>query len=145
MTVLHALSHNYPADVPTAISPDCQFELMHRLLDALKRIMEPPARKKRPLVRRSEPVTARMRPPLRSPKPTDEEAQYLTFFTDYCKRDDFVAYRTRFPDDFDLTFESKRDDAETATASSLSREQTREKERDEDEREPWMNVPRLKT
>lgn len=113
---------------------------MHRLLDALKRIMEPPARKKRPLVRRSEPVAARVRPPSRLLTPTDEEAQYLTFFTDYCRRDDFVAYRSRFPDDFDLTFEGRRDDAETATslndaASSLSRGSTQERAGDRDDEE----------
>jgi len=86
---------------------------MHRLLDALKRLMEPPASKKRPLIRRSVPIITKLKPPLLSPKPTDEEIQYLTFFTDYCRlRDDFVTYRSKFPDDFNLTFQSKRDDKE---------------------------------
>ncbi|KYN44155.1 Coiled-coil domain-containing protein 37 [Trachymyrmex septentrionalis] len=90
-----------------------KFELMHRLLDALKRLMEPPASKKRPLIRRSVPIITKLKPPLLSPKPTDEEIQYLTFFTDYCRlRDDFVTYRSKFPDDFNLTFQSKRDDKE---------------------------------
>lgn len=117
-------------------SHDCQFELMHRLLDALKRIMEPPTRKKRPLIRRSVPVTTKTRLPSRLPKPTDEEVQYLTFFSNYCKRDDFVTYRSKFPDDFDLTFQSKRDDIEGETFNDVSpsREQMREKEKEEEER-----------
>lgn len=110
---------------------------MLRLLDALKRIMEPPSRKKRPLVRRSVPITTKTRLPSRLPKPTDEEVQYLTFFTDYCRHDDFVTYRSKFPDDFDLTFQSKRDDTETEVATfndnvSLSREQMREQEKEEE-------------
>lgn len=79
-----------------------QFQLMHRLLDALKRIMEPPAKKKRLLTRRSVPTTVKTKPLLLQPKPTDEEIQYLTFFTDYCKHNDFVAYRSKLPDDFDI-------------------------------------------
>ncbi|XP_011698548.1 PREDICTED: coiled-coil domain-containing protein 37-like [Wasmannia auropunctata] len=106
-----------------------KFELMHRLLDALKRIMEPPTKKKRPLIRRSVPITAKMRLPSRLPKPADEEVQYLTFFTDYCKRDDFITYLSKFPKDFDLTFQSKRDDIEIETTIndvSPSREQMQE-------------------
>ncbi|XP_025996095.1 cilia- and flagella-associated protein 100 isoform X2 [Solenopsis invicta] len=113
-----------------------KFELMHRLLDALKRIMEPPTRKKRSLIRRSVPITVKTKPLLRLPKPTDEEAQYLTFFTDYCKHDDFVTYRSKFPDDFDLTFQSKRDDVEikamTFNAVSSSREQMQKQEKGEE-------------
>ncbi|EFN60791.1 Coiled-coil domain-containing protein 37, partial [Camponotus floridanus] len=81
-----------------------KFQLMHRLLDALKHIMEPPSKKKRPLNRRSMPITVKTTPPSLPPKPTDEEIQYLTFFTDYCKHNDFVTYRSKLPDDFDLTF-----------------------------------------
>lgn len=110
---------------------------MHRLLDALKRIMEPPSRKKRPLIRRSVPITTKTRPPSRLPKPTDKEAQYLTFFTDYCRRNDFVMYRSKFPDDFDLTFQSKRGDIEIEIATfndvSSSREQMQEKEEEKEE------------
>lgn len=97
---------------------------MHRLLDALKRIMEPPARKKRPLIQRSAPVVVKVKPPPVAARPTDEEAQYLTYFTDYCKRDDFVAYRSEFPDDFDLTFQSRRVDTEIETiiGKSISEE-----------------------
>lgn len=123
---------------------------MHRLLDALKRIMEPPTRKKRPLIRRSAPITTKTKPPSRLPKPTDEEAQYLAFFTDYCRRDDFVTYRSKFPDDFDLTFQSKRDDIEIeATFNDVtSGEQMREMEKAEEEEEGGrekMSVPSLKT
>ncbi|XP_072763361.1 cilia- and flagella-associated protein 100-like [Anoplolepis gracilipes] len=81
-----------------------KFQLMHRLLDALNRIMEPPTKKKRPLSRRSMPIAVKTKPLLLLPKPTDEEIQYLTFFTDYCKHNDFVTYRSKLPDDFDLTF-----------------------------------------
>lgn len=85
--------------------------------------MEPPTKKKRPLVRRSTPIAKKIKPPPVSVKPTTEEAQYLTFFTDYCKREDFVAYRARFPDDFDLTFRSKREidiEAEAQTSNDVS-------------------------
>ncbi|XP_076657328.1 cilia- and flagella-associated protein 100 [Halictus rubicundus] len=90
-----------------------KFELMHRLLDSLKRVMEPPAIKSRPLVWRSEPATQRARATPPPPVPTDEEWQYLTFFTNYCHDEDFTEYRVKFPDDFDLTFQSKQpEDAE---------------------------------
>ncbi|KAG5318404.1 CP100 protein, partial [Pseudoatta argentina] len=93
-----------------------KFELMHRLLEALKRVMELPVSKKRPLIRRSVPIITKMKPPLRLSRPTDEELQYLTFFTDYCRvHDDFVTYRFKFPDDFDLTFQSKREDIKDKT------------------------------
>lgn len=107
---------------------------MHRLLDALKRIMEPSTRKTRPLIRRSVPIMIKMRPPSLLPKPTDEEAQYLTFFTDYCKRDDFVTYRSKFPDDFAFTFQSKRDiEIEAATFNDVTsnRQQMQEKGKEE--------------
>ncbi|EZA61449.1 Coiled-coil domain-containing protein [Ooceraea biroi] len=110
-----------------------KFELMLRLLDELKRIMEPPPRKKRPLIQRSAPAALRAKPPSLPPQPTDEEAQYLTFFTDYCKRDDFVAYRSKFPDDFDLTFQSKRrGDAEVEATTSNEAPSNREQEQEED-------------
>ncbi|XP_015438959.1 PREDICTED: uncharacterized protein LOC107193933 [Dufourea novaeangliae] len=85
-----------------------KFELMHRLLASLKRVMEPPVIKHRPLTRRSEPATQRVKPTPPPPVPTEEEWQYLTFFTNYCKQEDFTAYRTEFPDDFDLTFQPKQ-------------------------------------
>ncbi|XP_018403544.1 PREDICTED: cilia- and flagella-associated protein 100-like [Cyphomyrmex costatus] len=114
-----------------------KFELMHRLLDALKRVMEPPASKKRPLNRRSVPITTKIKPPLHLPKPTDKEVQYLTFFTDYCRHDDFVTYRSKFPDDFNLTFQSKRDDTEIETMIFndvfSSRDQMQEKKKEEEE------------
>lgn len=40
-------------------------------------------------------------------EPTEEEMQYLTFFTNYCKTEDFTTYRPQFPDDFDLTFKKQ--------------------------------------
>ncbi|KYM77055.1 Coiled-coil domain-containing protein 37 [Atta colombica] len=114
-----------------------KFELMHQLLDALKRVMELPISKKRPLIRRSVPIITKMKPPLQLFKPTDEEIQYLTFFTDYCRlRDDFVTYRSKFPDDFNLTFQSKRDDIKNKMIFndiSSNREQIREKEKEEEE------------
>ncbi|XP_020292521.1 cilia- and flagella-associated protein 100-like isoform X2 [Pseudomyrmex gracilis] len=98
-----------------------KFDLMHRLLADLKRIMEPPAKKKRPLTRRSAPIVTLAKPEAVSPKPTSEEVDYLTFFTDYCKHEDFTAYRSEFPDDFDLTFRSKREDTETEITNDTTK------------------------
>lgn len=106
---------------------------MHRLLDALKRIMEPSSRKKRPLIRRSVPITTKTRTPSRLPKPTDEEAQYLTFFTNYCKND-FVTYRSKFSDDFDLIYQSKHGDIEIEAATFNDVSSTREQEKETEER-----------
>ncbi|XP_011050898.1 PREDICTED: uncharacterized protein LOC105143978 [Acromyrmex echinatior] len=111
-----------------------KFELMHRLLEALKRVMELPVSKKRPLIRRSVPIIIKMKPPLRLSKPTDEELQYLTFFTDYCRvHDDFVTYRSKFPDDFDLTFKSKQDDIKNKTILNDTSSNQKEKEKEEEE------------
>ncbi|XP_043258569.1 uncharacterized protein LOC122400900 [Colletes gigas] len=85
-----------------------KFELMLRLLASLKRVMKPPAIKMRPLMWRSEPTTQRAKPKPPPPEPTHEEWQYLTFFTNYCKQEDFTTYRSQFPDDFDLTFQHRR-------------------------------------
>ncbi|XP_029045393.2 uncharacterized protein LOC114877241 isoform X2 [Osmia bicornis bicornis] len=85
-----------------------KFELMHRLLASLKRAMEPPPIKRRPLMWRSIPTSQRIKETSRRLEPTEEEVQYLTFFTKYCKAEDFVAYRSQFPDDFDLTFQTRR-------------------------------------
>lgn len=106
---------------------------MHRLLDALKRIMEPPVRKKRPLIQRSMPAMLKVKPPSLPPEPTDEEAQYLTFFTDYCKRDDFISYLSKFPDDFDMTFRSKRNDAVADLEMTLNDEPSNGEEEQEEE------------
>lgn len=109
---------------------------MHRLLDMLKRILESPKRKKRPLVRRSEPVTTRTKLLLGLPKLTNEEIQYLTFFTDCCKRD-FVTYHSKLADDFDLTFQRKYDynvEATTFNDASSSRVQRLSEKEDEEER-----------
>ncbi|KAG6794531.1 cilia- and flagella-associated protein [Apis mellifera caucasica] len=84
-----------------------KFELMHRLLASLKRIMEPPPTKKRPMMWRSIPKTYRLKGVAMALEPTEEEMQYLTFFTDYCKTEDFTTYRPQFPDDFDLTFKKQ--------------------------------------
>ncbi|XP_076391290.1 cilia- and flagella-associated protein 100 [Megachile rotundata] len=85
-----------------------KFELMHRLLDSLKRAMEPPIIKKRPLMWRSVPLGQRVKEIPAPLEPTEEEKQYLAFFTEYCKDEDFEAYRSLFPDDFDLSFEPRR-------------------------------------
>lgn len=78
------------------------------------------------------PITTKMRPPSRLPKPTDEEAQYLTFFTNYCKND-FVTYRSKFPDDFDLIYQSKRGGIQIEAAfNDIS--STREQEKETEER-----------
>lgn len=94
---------------------------MHRLLADLKRIMEPPVKKKRPLTPRSPPVVTWTRPEAVSPMPTSKEADYLAFFTDYCKHEDFTEYRSEFSDDFDLTFRSKREDTETQVTNDTTK------------------------
>lgn len=107
--------------------------------------MEPPITKKRPLVRRSAPIVSKMKPVSLLLQPTDEEIQYLTFFTDYCKRDDFIAYRTKFPDDFDLSFKSKRagtsiNEATTLVTETITDERSMvEGENDEEKRNERTN------
>lgn len=81
---------------------------MYQLLSAMKRIMEPPVQKRQPLMWRSAPLTQKIKAKLAAPVPTDEEMQYLTFFTTYCKQEDFTKYRSQFPDDFDLSFQPRR-------------------------------------
>ncbi|KAG7210422.1 hypothetical protein KM043_011954 [Ampulex compressa] len=97
---------------------------MHRLLGALKRIMEPPATKRRQIMWRSTPVQQKAKPTPPPPEPTDEEMQYLTFFTDYCKQKNFSAFRSQFPDDFDLTFETKRPDTLEASPEGENTEES---------------------
>ncbi|XP_033336263.2 cilia- and flagella-associated protein 100 [Megalopta genalis] len=110
-----------------------KFELMHRLLDALKRVMEPPAIKSRPMVWRSEPTTQRAKPTPPPPVPTDEEWQYLTFFTNYCHQEDFTEYRARFPDDFDLTFQPKQPEVPSEVAEA-EREVENEQENEQEDK-----------
>ncbi|KOX74378.1 Coiled-coil domain-containing protein 37, partial [Melipona quadrifasciata] len=85
-----------------------KFELMIQLLVSLQRAMEPLPIKRRPLMWRSIPRSQRLKSIALALEPTEEEMQYLIFFTDYCKQEDFTAYRAQFPDDFDLTFQDKR-------------------------------------
>ncbi|KAL2725169.1 coiled-coil domain-containing protein 38-like [Vespula squamosa] len=85
-----------------------KFDLMLRLLDSLIRIMQRPIITRRQLKWRSEPIFEKTKRVASYADPTEEEMLYLTFFTNYCKRDDFTKYRTRFPDDFDLTFKVKK-------------------------------------
>ncbi|CAK9801882.1 Cilia- and flagella-associated protein 100 [Anthophora plagiata] len=108
-----------------------KFELMHRLLASLKRVMEPPVTKRRSLMWRSIPSFQRAKPIPPPPEPTDEEAQYLTFFTNYCKQEDFTTYRSQFPDDFDLTFQARRLESEEA----LGEEEEEMEEEEESESE----------
>ncbi|KAI4491877.1 hypothetical protein M0804_003269 [Polistes exclamans] len=84
-----------------------KFELMHQLLDALTRIMQMPIISKRQLKWRSTPIYEKMEKVASYVEPTEEEMQYLTFFTNYCKHEDFTKYQSKFPDDFDLTFQTK--------------------------------------
>ena len=84
---------------------------MHQLVISLQRAMEPPPIKRRPLIWRSTPKSQKLKSIALALEPTEEEMQYLTFFTDYCKQEDFTAYRAQFPDDFDLTFQNKRSES----------------------------------
>ncbi|XP_023289730.1 cilia- and flagella-associated protein 100-like [Orussus abietinus] len=102
-----------------------KFELMNRLLTALKRIMEPPKEKTRQRVFRSSPIKKKVKPIPPPPPPTTEELQYLTYFTNYCPQDDHNAFRSRFPDDFDLSFSRKRREVE---AGLLPEEPEKEEE-----------------
>lgn len=104
---------------------------MHRLLDALKRIMQPPTKKKRPLIRRSAATPFKAKLSTSPPRPTEEETVYLTFFTNYCKRDDFQAYRSKFPDDFDLKFHRKCSDIQVELTSDLDTFSNREQNKKE--------------
>lgn len=97
------------------------------MLASLKRAMEPPPEKMRPLMWRSIPKSQRLKEVPPPPEPTEEEMQYLTFFTSYCKQEDFTTYRSQFPDDFDLTFQDKRGE------SIASKEITEDKKENSDE------------
>lgn len=100
---------------------------MHRLLDALKRILQPPAKKELPLIQRSALASFVTKlPTSRHLQPTEEEATYLTFFTNYCKRDDFQAYRSQFPDDFDLSFRNKPNNVRMELTSDFDASSSRE-------------------
>ncbi|KOC69388.1 Coiled-coil domain-containing protein 37 [Habropoda laboriosa] len=111
-----------------------KFELMHRLLASLKRVMEPPVTKRRPLMWRSTPSIQRAKPIPPPPEPTDEETQFLTFFTNYCKQEDFTTYRSQFPDDFDLTFQARRLDA-SGSEETVDEEEEEEEESEEEDYE----------
>nr|XP_050844610.1 uncharacterized protein LOC127061583 isoform X1 [Vespula vulgaris] len=87
-----------------------KFDLMLQLLDSLIRIMQRPIITKRQLKWRSEPIYKKVKKVASYAEPTEEEMQYLTFFTNYCKREDFTKYRSKFPDDFDLTFTVKKEE-----------------------------------
>lgn len=101
---------------------------MHRLLSMLKRIMEPPKTKKRPLVRRSTPITARTKLLLPTAQPTVQETRHLEFFTDFCKCDKSQEYRPKLPDDFDPTFQSKGIDIQVESTTLADDEAFSERE-----------------
>ncbi|XP_014489324.1 PREDICTED: coiled-coil domain-containing protein 37-like [Dinoponera quadriceps] len=84
-----------------------KFELMHQLLSMLKRIMQPPKAKKRPLIRRSAPIVTKAKLSLPPAEPTVQEMRHLAFFTDFCKCDNSQTHRSKLPYDFDPTFQSK--------------------------------------
>ncbi|XP_003400861.1 uncharacterized protein LOC100647161 [Bombus terrestris] len=107
-----------------------KFELMQRLLVSLQRAIEPPPIKRRPAMRRSTPKTQRLKSIPPPPKPTEQEMQYLIFFTNYCKQEDFTAYRDQFPDDFDLTFQDKCSESIKSAGSENYREEEDNSQRD---------------
>lgn len=72
--------------------------------------MEPPKPKKRQPVTRTAPPTVSKAKAI-SPKPPEmyeEQMVFLNFFTNYCKLDEPEAFESQFPDDFDLSFKSRR-------------------------------------
>lgn len=98
---------------------------MRQLLEALKRIMEPPMEKKRPLRWRSAPILREIKHKAANPKPTEEELQYLTFFTKYCAKDDFLEYRSQFLDESRSKIDSKsREDVHTDVILDDERNET---------------------
>lgn len=88
---------------------------MHQLLSMLKRIMQPPKAKKRPLIRRSAPIVTKAKSLVPLPEPTTQETRHLAFFTDFCKCENSQAYRSKLPDDFDPTFQGKDIDVQEST------------------------------
>ncbi|XP_047345115.1 uncharacterized protein LOC124947255 [Vespa velutina] len=94
-----------------------KFNIMLQLLDSLTRIMKRPTITKRKLKWRSKPIYEKTEKVASYAEPTEEEMQYLTFFTRYCKHEDFREYRSKFPDDFDLTFKAKNQ--ETSESSEI--------------------------
>ncbi|EFN78819.1 Coiled-coil domain-containing protein 37 [Harpegnathos saltator] len=114
-----------------------KFELMHRLLSMLKRIMQPPKTKKRPLIRRSTPIATKTKLSLPTLQPTAQETRHLVFFTDFCKCDKSEKYRAKLPDDFDFTFRSIPIDVQTEStilADEAFSNQERGREADKTER-----------
>lgn len=93
---------------------------MLRLLDSLTRIMQRPIITKRQLKWRSKPIYEKTEKVASYAKPTEEEMQYLTFFTSYCKLEDFAEYRSKFPDDFDLTFKAKNQEVSEIPSEIIS-------------------------
>lgn len=81
---------------------------MHRLLAALKRVMEPPKPKKRQLMRRSAPKQQKLKTVAPMPPPTEDERQFLNFFTNYCPQDDHNAFRAQFSDELNLLLKNKQ-------------------------------------
>ncbi|XP_076235040.1 cilia- and flagella-associated protein 100 [Calliopsis andreniformis] len=110
-----------------------KYELMYRLLAAMKRIMEPPVTKGRPLTWRSRPTVQKVKAKPPPPVPTDEEMQYLTFFTKYCPQEDFTEYRSQFPDDFDLSFQPRRRPVQSESEVSENEEKVSSEASEEDE------------
>ncbi|XP_043280912.1 cilia- and flagella-associated protein 100 isoform X2 [Venturia canescens] len=102
-----------------------KFELMHRLLAALERIMEGPKPKPQRRKPRARAVSISSKPkeavvPEVQP-PTEDEMTFLNFFTNYCKLDDPTKFESQLPDDFDLSFKSKATLAREAEKLEMAR------------------------
>lgn len=121
--------------------------LMRRLLAALVRIMEPPLTKQRKIMYRSAPLELKRKTTPPPTPPSNEELVYLTYFTNYCEKDDHHDFRSQYPDDFDLTFKPRiqrqprkhDDDGEEVEikreAEGDKEEKKREKEKEEEDDE----------
>ncbi|XP_012259009.2 cilia- and flagella-associated protein 100-like [Athalia rosae] len=107
--------------------------LMRRLLAALVRIMEPPITRQRKLMYRSAPVEVKKKVTPPPTPPSNEELVWLTYFTNYCERDDHHDFRSQYPDDFDLTFKPRGQRGVAKHEVKVEDEEEDESENDDEE------------
>lgn len=70
--------------------------------------MEPPKPKKRQLMRRSAPKQQKSKIDTPLQPPTEDEKQFLNFFTNYCPQDDHNSFRAQFSDDLNRLLKNKQ-------------------------------------
>ncbi|XP_043463991.1 uncharacterized protein LOC122499608 [Leptopilina heterotoma] len=85
-----------------------KFDLMYRLLSALKRVMEQPKPKKRQLMRRSEAKQHQTQTKTLLRPPTKNEKQFLKFFTTNYSPYDHTAFRDQFLEELHFLLKNKQ-------------------------------------